>query len=178
MFYNWLENVYGLKDIWFLLLAPLDPLSKGPAPFSWCHIKGRPKLHHFCSTCYHNIFMSKELSMKDIKKSDAFSNSIFEPYRASALFELETWDSFLINFSPLSIFRENLKKISCVVTEIIAAQNETLKIRKSSISPTGSDAITRKIIFDLSRPIYTIPENFMKIRPGVLEKSSKKKKKE
>ena len=76
----------------------------------------------------------------------------------------------------MSIFRENLKKISCVVTEIIAAQNETLKIRISSISPTGSDAITRKIIFDLSRPIYTIPENFMKIRPGVLEKSSKKKK--
>ena len=67
MFYNWLENVYGLKDIWFLLLAPLDPYSKGPVPFSWCHIKGRPKLHHFCSTCYHNIFMSKELSMKDIK---------------------------------------------------------------------------------------------------------------
>ena len=28
----------------------------------------------------------------------------------------------------------------------------------------------------LSRPIYPIPENFMKIRLGVLEKSSKKKK--
>ena len=43
------------------------------------------------------------------------------------------------------------------------------------IPRTGSDVITRKIIFGLSRPIYTIPENFMKIRPGVLEKSSKKK---
>ena len=51
-----------------------------------------------------------------------------------------------------------------------------LKIRKSTISQTGSDVITRKIIFGPSRPIYTIPENFMKIRPGVLEKSSKKKK--
>ena len=50
----------------------------------------------------------------------------------------------------------------------------TLKIRKSSISQTGSDdVITRNIIFGLSRPIYTIPENFMKIRPGVWEKSSK-----
>ena len=27
--------------------------------------------------------------------------------------------------------------------------------------------------FGLSTPIYTIPENFMKIRPGVLKKSSK-----
>ena len=52
----------------------------------------------------------------------------------------------------------------------------TLKIRKSSIFQAGSDVITRKIIFGLSRPIYTIPENFMKIRPGVLEKWSKKKK--
>ena len=52
----------------------------------------------------------------------------------------------------------------------------TLKIRKLSISQTGSDVITRKITFGLSRPIYTIPENFMKIRPGVLEKSSKIKK--
>ena len=178
MFYNWLENVYGLKDIWFLLLAPLDPLWKGPAPFSWCHIKGRPKLHHFCSTCYHNIFMSKELSMKDIKKIGRFFKLHFRALPCFSAFWAGDLRLILINFSPLSIFRENLKKISCVVTEIIAAQNETLKIRISSISPTGSDAITRKIIFDLSRPIYTIPENFMKIRPGVLEKSSKKKKKE
>ena len=72
MFYNWLENVYGLKAIWFLLLAPLDPLSKGPAPFPWCHIKGRQKLQLFCSTWYHNIFMSKELPMKNIKKIGRF----------------------------------------------------------------------------------------------------------
>ena len=52
----------------------------------------------------------------------------------------------------------------------------TLKIRKSSISQTVIDAITRKIIFGLSRTIYTIPENFMKIRPNVWEISSKIKK--
>ena len=42
----------------------------------------------------------------------------------------------------------------------------TFKIRKLSISQSGS-------IFGISRSRYTIPENFMKIRPGVLEKSSK-----
>ena len=118
----------------------------------------------------------KRYHWKTSKKSDAFSNSIFEPYRASALFELETWYSTGINFSPLSVIRENLKKISWVLSEIISAQNDTLKIRKSSIFRTGSDVITRKIIFGQARPIYTIPENFMKICPGVLEKSSKKKK--
>ena len=41
------------------------------------------------------------------------------------------------------------------------------------MSRTGRDAITQKIIFGLFTPIYTNPENFMKIRPGVLEKSSK-----
>ena len=107
---------------------------------------------------------------------DAFSNSIFEPYRASALFELETSDSKDTNFSLLSTICENLKKISWVISEKISEQNDTPKIRKSLISQTGSDVITRKIIFGLFRPIYTIPENFMKIRPGVLEKSSKKKK--
>ena len=110
------------------------------------------------------------------KKSDAFSNSIFEPYRAPALFELEFWDSIATNFNPLSTIRENLKKISRVVLENISEQNDTLKFRKSLIPRTGSDVITRKIIFGLFGPIYTIPENFMKIRPGVLEKSSKKKK--
>ena len=57
----------------------------------------------------------------------------------------------------------------------MASQNDTIKIRTSAISQTRSDVITVKIICGLSRPIYTIPENFMKIRPGVLEKSSKKK---
>ena len=77
--------------------------------------------------------------------------------------------------SIIPIIREKLKKISLVDSEEIASQNDTLKIRKSSISQTGSDVITQKIIFGLSRPMYTIPENFMKIRPGVWEKSSKVK---
>ena len=140
-------------------------------------MKDRQKLYHFCSTCYHKIFMRKELSLKNIEKIAGFKKSIFEPYHASALFELETSVSRCINFSPLIIFLENLKKISWVVSkEILRHKMTTLKIRKSSISRTGSDVITRKIIFGLSRQIYTIPKNFMKIRPGVLEKSSKKKK--
>ena len=118
----------------------------------------------------------KSYRWKTSKKSDAFSNSIFEPCRAPALFELEIWASIGIIFSPLIIIRQNLNKISQVVSEIIPAQNDTLKIRRSSISRTGSDVTTRKIIFGQARPIYTIPENFMKIRSGVLEKSSKKKK--
>ena len=76
-----------------------------------------------------------------------------------------------------SILCKNFKTLALKVTEEIASQNDTLKIRKSSISPPGSDVITRKIIFGLYRPIYTIPENFMKVRPGVFEKWSKKKKK-
>ena len=107
---------------------------------------------------------------------DAFSNSIFAPYRASALFQPEIWHSKGTNFSLLSTICENLKKISWGVSEKISEQNDTLKIRNSSISRTGSDVIIRKITFSLSRQIYTIPENFMKIRPGVLEKSSNKKK--
>ena len=66
--------------------------------------------------------------------------------------------------------------IPVVVSEKISAQNDTLKIRKSSISRMESYVITWKAYFGHSRQIYTIPENFMKIRPGVLEKASKKKK--
>ena len=162
LFYNWLQNVYGFKDIWLLLLAPLDPQSKGPALFPWCHMKGRQKLYHCCSTCYHKIFKRKELSLKNIEKTVRVLNFIFEPYRASVLFELKTWNSKGTNFSHLSIIRKNLKKISSVVSEKISEQKDNLKIGKSSISRTGSDVITRKIIFNFSWPIYTIPENFMK----------------
>ena len=35
-------------------------------------MKGRQKLHHFCSTCYHKIFMSKELLLKNIEKIGRF----------------------------------------------------------------------------------------------------------
>ena len=82
---------------------------------------------------------------KTAKKSDAFSNSIFEPNLVSTLFELETWHSKGTNFSLLSTICENLKKISWVVSEKISEQNDTLKIRKLSISRTGSDVIIRKI---------------------------------
>ena len=122
--------------------------------------------------------MNKELSLKNIEKIGRFLKLDFRALpRFGAFWAIETWDSIGIKFSPLSIIRENLKKISRVVSEIISAQNDTLKIRKSSIFRTGSDVTTQKIIFGQARPIYTIPENFMKIRPGVLEKSSKKKKK-
>ena len=43
---------------------------------------------------------------------DALKNSIFEPYRASALFDLDSCAFHCINFRPLSITRKNLKKIS------------------------------------------------------------------
>ena len=158
------------KDIWFLLLAPIDQ------PFCldviWNVVKNYTTFALHVITKY---LWGKSYCWITAKNSDAFSNSIFEPYHASVLFELETLDSKGTNFSPLSIIRENLKKISWVVLEKISEQNDTLKIRKSSIYQTGSDFITRKIVFGLSRPIYTIPENFMKIRLGVLEKSSKKK---
>ena len=176
MFYNWLQNVYGLKDIWFLLLAPYIPNQRSQPFFLdviWKVVKNYTTFVLHVITKY---VWEKSYRWKTAKKLDAFSNSIFEPYRASALFELETWDSKGTNLSPLSIIRENLKKISWVVSEKISVQNDTLKIRKSSISRTGSDVITLKIIFGLSRPIYSIPENFMKIRLYVLEKSSKKKK--
>ena len=50
------------------------------------------------------------------------------------------------------------------------------EIRKSTKSPTGSDVSKIRLDNFYSRPMPTIPENFMKIRPGVLEKWSKKKK--
>ena len=165
------------KCLWFLRYliftsSPFRSLIKGAALFSWWHMKYRQKLYQFCSTCYHKIFMMKELFLKN----NAFSNSIFELYRASAFFELEYWDSKSTNFSPLSTIRENLKKISWVVSENISELNDTLKFRKSLISRTGNDVITQKNIFGLFRPTYNIPEIFMKIRQCVLDKSSKKKK--
>ena len=96
----------------------------------------------------------KSYCWKTAKQSDAFSNSIFEPYRASALFKLETWDSKGTSFSPLSIIRENLKKLSWVVSEEISEQNNTLKIGKSSITRTGSDVITQKNIKKYIKYIY------------------------
>ena len=169
------------KCLWFkryldFTSRPFWSLIKGASPFFLLSHEKSSKTTPLLFYMLSQIFMGKSYRWKTSKKSDAFSNSIFEPYRASALFDLETCASQFINFSPLSIIRENLKKISWVVSEEIASQNDTLKIRKSSISQTGSDVITQKIIFGLSRPIYTIPENFMKIRPDVLEKSSKKKK--
>ena len=128
LFYDLKQIDYGLKDIQFLLLAPLYPLLKGPVPFSGCYMKGRQKLYHFCSTCYHNIYV-KSYRWKAANKSDAFSNSIFEPYRAPALLKLKTWDSIGINFSPWKFEEDILSSL-----EIISSQNDTLKIRKSSSS--------------------------------------------
>ena len=48
------------------------------------------------------------------------------------------------------------------------------EIRKSTKSPTGSDVSKIRLDNFYSRPISTIPENFMKIRPRISEKSSKK----
>ena len=48
------------------------------------------------------------------------------------------------------------------------------EIRKSTKSPTGSDVSKIRLDNFYSRPMPTIPENFMKIRPRVQEKSSKK----
>ena len=64
----------------------------------------------------------KSYRWKTLKKSDSFSNSIFEPYRATALFELETWNTTGTNFNHFSITVENLKKISRVVSEKISEQ--------------------------------------------------------
>ena len=50
------------------------------------------------------------------------------------------------------------------------------EIRKSTKSPTGSDVSKIRLDNFYSRPMPTIPENFMKIRPRVQEKSSKKNK--
>ena len=159
--------------------SPFRSLIKEASPFFLMSYerssKTTPLLFYINSQNIYEWRVIAEKHRKNRKKSDAFSNSIFEPYRAPALFDLETCASHGINFSPLSIIRENLKKISWVVSEINSSQNDTLKIRKSSISPTGSDVITSKAYFGQARPISTIPENFMKIRPGVLEKSSKKK---
>ena len=40
-------------------------------------MKGRLKLHHFCSICYHKIFMNKEFSLKNIEKIGCFSKLDF-----------------------------------------------------------------------------------------------------
>ena len=51
------------------------------------------------------------------------------------------------------------------------------EIRKSTKSPTGSDVSKIRLNNFYTRPMPTIPENFMKIRQRVQEKSSKKHKK-
>ena len=52
-----------------------------------------------------------------------------------------------------------------------------LKISKSAIFQTGSDVSKIRLDNFLPCPIPTYPENFIKIRPRVWEKTSKKKKK-
>ena len=51
------------------------------------------------------------------------------------------------------------------------------KISKSAIFQTGSDVSKIRLDNFLPCPMPTYPENFMKIRPRVCEKTSKKKKK-
>ena len=135
-------------------------------------MKGRQNLHHYCSTCYICItkyLWEKSYRWKTSKKSDALKNSIFESYRAPALFNLETCDLQFINFvyHPWKFEKDILSRFGGDSVTKWHPQNQKIV----NISDRKWRHHT-KFFFDLSRPIYTIPENFMKIRPGVLEKSS------
>ena len=137
-------------------------------------MKGHGKLHHFYSTCNHNIFVSKKLSLKNSEQVGRFFNLDF---RALPRFGTFWARDLKLNRYKLQSFvyhRWKLEEDILSSFRDLSLQNDTLKIRKSSIS----DRKWRhhKNIFGQARPIYTISENFMKIRPGVLVKSSNKKK--
>ena len=59
-------------------------------------------------------------------------------------------------------------------SEELTGQNGLLKITKLAIFQSGSDISNIRHDIFYSRPIPTIPENFIKIRPRVREKSRRK----
>ena len=103
--------------------SPFRSLIKGASPFFLMPYEWSSKtIQLLFYMLFQNIYEERVIAEKYKKKSESFSNSIFEPYRAPALFELETWDSKATIFSHFSIIRKNLKKISWVVTEKISEQ--------------------------------------------------------
>ena len=61
------------------------------------------------------------------------------------------WDSKGTHFSPLSIIRENLKKISWIVSEKISEQNDTLKISCKFVQAFWRNRVTKKIIYNIRK---------------------------
>ena len=117
------------------------------------------------------IFSGKELLLEKCKKSGAFSNAIFEPYRAPVLLRLE---AFRTHVAQLQSFENSWKFHMFLFTHF----GEPIWIKWPKNIIIGS-LCTSKIRLDnfLPCPIPTYPENFMKILPRVLETTSKKKKK-
>ena len=141
-------------------------------------MKARLKLNLFCSICYNKIFSGKEILLEKCKKIGRFFELDFRALPRSGAFT----SRYIYNLScTTSIFCLSSLKLSNVYlypfwrTDLDKMTYP--KISKSAIFQTGSDV--SKIWLDnfLPCPIPTYPENFMKIRPRVWEKTSKKKKK-
>ena len=57
-FYNLIQNIDSLKDIFKKLKTLFDPFFMGPAPFAWYQKKGRVILNIFCSTSHQKFFIT------------------------------------------------------------------------------------------------------------------------
>ena len=138
-------------------------------------MKGHGKLHHFYSTCNHNMFVSKKLSLKNSEQIGHFFNLDFRALPRFGTFwardlklnryKLQSfvYHRWKLEEDILSSFRDHF---------VTKWHSQNQKIVNIGPEVTSS----QKNIFGQARPIYTISENFMKIRPGVLVKSSNKKK--